>query len=200
MDFRHTPIIELAGIIAEHLQGLGIDVVLVGGLAVEIYTENIYLTKDIDMVNTNYASSRQLNSAMAQLGFAKKGRIYVHPTTDISVEFPTGPLSVGDEFITEVAVMQVAAGSIPILQVSDVVKDRLAAYFHWRDRQSLVQALAILLKHPVALTSLKAFCDHEGTESLYPLIKALFNTARDQKLARMEELELMVARYFINDL
>lgn len=58
MDFSHTPIIELAGIIAEHLQGLGIDVVLVGGLAVEIYTENIYLTKDIDMVNTNYASSR----------------------------------------------------------------------------------------------------------------------------------------------
>ncbi|HMW47225.1 MAG TPA: nucleotidyltransferase, partial [Cellvibrionaceae bacterium] len=151
MDFSHTPIIELARIIAEHLQDQGIEVVLVGGLAVEIYTENIYLTKDIDVVNTNYASSRHLNTAMAQLGFAKKGRIYVNPTTDITVEFPTGPLSVGDELITRVTVAQLATGQIPILQVSDIVKDRLAAYFHWRDRQSLVQALAILVKHPLKI-------------------------------------------------
>lgn len=200
MDFSHTPIVELARIIAEHLQGQGIEVVLVGGLAVEIYTENIYLTKDIDMVNINYASSRNLNGAMAQLGFTKKGRIYVNPTTDITVEFPAGPLSAGDELITQVTVAQVAAGSIPILQVADVVKDRLAAYLHWRDRQSLVQALAILLKHPLKITRFKAFCDQEGAESFYPVLKVLLNKAREQRLARMQELELMVADYFIDEL
>lgn len=54
MDFSSTPIVELAVIVAQHLRQRGVDVVLVGGLAVEIYAENLYLTKDIDMVNTNF--------------------------------------------------------------------------------------------------------------------------------------------------
>ncbi len=54
MDFSNTSISDLAATVAEYLQQHGIEVVLVGGLAVEIYTENLYLTKDIDMVNTNY--------------------------------------------------------------------------------------------------------------------------------------------------
>lgn len=49
MDYSNTPIVEPAAILAEHLQQHGIEVVLVGGLAVEIYTENLYLTKDIDI-------------------------------------------------------------------------------------------------------------------------------------------------------
>ena len=53
-NYSDTPIVELAGIITSHLAEHGIEVVLVGGLAVEIYTENLYLTNDIDPVNTNY--------------------------------------------------------------------------------------------------------------------------------------------------
>lgn len=53
MDFSNTSMADLAGIIANHLADQGIDVVLVGGLAVEIYSHNLYLTKDINMVNTN---------------------------------------------------------------------------------------------------------------------------------------------------
>lgn len=52
--YSQKPIIELAAIVANHLEKYGIEVVLVGGLAVEFYSENIYLTKDIDMVNSNY--------------------------------------------------------------------------------------------------------------------------------------------------
>ena len=43
-DFSNTPIVELAAIVANHLKQHGIRVVLVGGLAVEIYSENLYLT------------------------------------------------------------------------------------------------------------------------------------------------------------
>ena len=63
MNFSNTPIIELAVILAEHLHQHDIDVVLVGGLAVEIYSENLYLTKDIDMVNTNYKKPADLQQA-----------------------------------------------------------------------------------------------------------------------------------------
>jgi len=44
-DFSDTPIIEIAAIIANHLEQYNIRVVLVGGLAVEFYSENLYLTR-----------------------------------------------------------------------------------------------------------------------------------------------------------
>lgn len=44
MDFRNTSITNLAAVVVEHLCEAGVEVVLVGGLAVEIYTENLYLT------------------------------------------------------------------------------------------------------------------------------------------------------------
>lgn len=103
-DFSDTPIVELAAIVADHLKQRGIAVVLVGGLAVEIYSENLYLTKDIDMIDISYQAPAVLGEAMADIGFNKRGRIYVNDTTDIGVEFPSGPLSVGERLITETTV------------------------------------------------------------------------------------------------
>lgn len=80
-DYRDTPIIELAVTIANHLKQHDISVVLVGGLAVEMYSDNLYLTKDIDMVNTSYNSAGDLNRAMAAIGFTKQGRVYVNDHT-----------------------------------------------------------------------------------------------------------------------
>jgi hypothetical protein len=200
MDFSKTSIVELATIVADHLQQHGIDVVLVGGLAVEIYTENLYLTKDIDMVNTNYKNPQELRNAMSKLGFQKKGRVFVNPTTDITIEFPSGPLSVGDESVVKTTMAKVAMGKIPILEVSDVIKDRLAAYIHWRDRQSLVQALAILLKYPTNRTKLKPFCDREGGDGLYLMLENLLKKAKSQKLSTMEQLQQLVTDHFIENL
>jgi hypothetical protein len=156
----------------------------------------LYLTKDIDMVNTNYKKPQVLHEAMSKLGFYKKGRIFVNPSTAISVEFPSGPLSVGDETVAKTTIVQVATGNIPILEVSDVIKDRIAAYIHWRDKQSLVQALGLLLKHPSNRTELKKFCDIEGGEGLYLTLKELCKTAKAQKLTNMEQLEQLIASYF----
>ena len=158
MNFASTSIIELAAIVAEHLHQHEIEAVLVGGLAVEIYSENLYLTKDIDMVNTNYKKPEDVHQAMAELGFYKQGRVYVNETTDITIEFPPGPLSVGDELIKHTVVVQVANGSIPILDIKDVVKDRMAAYFHWQDNQSLIQAMALLIKHKIEPNEFEEFC------------------------------------------
>ena len=194
MDFSKTSIVELAAIVANHLKQQGIEVVLVGGLAVEIYTENLYLTKDIDMVNTNYKKPQELRDAMSKLGFQKQGRVFVHSTTDITVEFPTGPLSVGDELVTKTTM---AKGEIPILDTSDVIKDRLAAYIHWRDKQSLVQAIVLLLKHPTNRKMLKAFCDREGGDEVYLMLEDLRKSAKAQKLSTMEQLQHLVAAYFI---
>jgi hypothetical protein len=191
-NFSNTPIIELAAIVAEHLKQRSITVVLVRGLAVEIYSENLYLTKDIDMVDMSYQAPALLDQAMAEIGFSKQGRVYVNDTTDICVEFPSGPLSVGERLITETTVFESNAGEIPILFAKDVIKDRLAAYFHWQDKPSLVQAVAVMIKHPIASNELKSFCQSENKENELDLIQQLLISAKQQALSKMADIEKLV--------
>lgn len=191
-SFSNTPIVELAAIVADHLKQRGITVVLVGGLAVEIYSENLYLTKDIDMIDISYQEPAVLGRAMAEIGFSKQGRVYVNDTTDIGVEFPSAPLSVGERLITETTVFESNVGEIPILFAKDVIKDRLAAYFHWQDKQSLVQAVAVMIKHPISLDELKSFCQNESKENEFDLIQQLLHSAKQQELSEMADIEKLV--------
>lgn len=197
-DFTDISIAELAGIIAEHLANAGIEVVLVGGLAVELYTDNLYLTKDIDMVNTNYQPPAKLHSAMAELGFYKQGRVYVNDSTEISVEFPSAPLSVGDELIKSTTHTSVAGRQIPILKVEDVIKDRLSAFIHWQDNQSLVQAVALLVKNQLVPDRFRGFVDREGGN--FSLLSRIYQTAVQEQRYAMWEIEQALVKVLLDDL
>jgi len=199
-NYEHTSIVELASIIAGHLEERGIRVVLVGGLAVEIYTENLYLTKDIDMINTSYHPPSEIHSAMAEIGFQKKGRIFVNETTDISVEFPSAPLSVGEQLIKETTTIVTDGGEIPILFPQDVVKDRLAAYFHWNDRPSLVQALAVMINHSIPTEELKLFCLGEGEPDQFEVIETLWRSVQETRAINMAEIESLVIQHTVLEL
>lgn len=200
IDFSTTPITELAAIVATHLSEHDIDVILVGGLAVELYSENIYLTKDIDMVDISYTKPDKLRKAMAEIGFEKTGRIFVNPSTDITVEFPSPPISVGDELVTETTTMATPAGNLPVLVARDVIKDRLAAYIHWHDKPSLVQALAVIIKYPGEIEAVAAFCEKEDSEESMLLIRDLLATASERGVTEMEDLEKLLVEQTVQNL
>ena len=199
-DYSDTSIVELAAIIATHLQERGIRVVLVGGLAVEIYSENIYPTKDINMIDISYQKPAALHQAMAAIGFTKQGRIFVSETTDITVEFPTAPITVGDETVTETTHVRNSAGTIPILKAGDVIKDRLAAYFHWQDKPSLVQALTLLARYTDELPSAETFCVTEGHPESAELMRLLLKSATNQNITHMRGFEKLVVNQTIENL
>ena len=85
---------DLIGIIVSHLEERGISVVLVGGTVVSIYTNNEYSSKDIDFISPD--NHRKIKNAMLDLGFEAKGKDFYHPDANYSVEFPSGPLAIGD--------------------------------------------------------------------------------------------------------
>ncbi|MBT8443331.1 MAG: hypothetical protein KJO13_01210 [Gammaproteobacteria bacterium] len=199
-DFSNKSIVELAAIVANHLKRREIRVVLVGGLAVEIYSENIYLTNDIDMIDVSYQKPADLHKAMAEIGFAKQGRVFVNETTDITVEFPSPPITVGDEAVTETTVAHSPAGEIPILKAADVIKDRLAAYFHWKDKPSLVQALAVLIKFPEELPGIESFCRNEGSPETIALVRQMLAVATEQKITSMAGFEKLVVELSLQEL
>lgn len=61
--------VELAAYIQDHLQEEGIKVVLSGGSAVSFYSSDQYVSKDLDLINTNFAKRNNIKSVMTKLGF-----------------------------------------------------------------------------------------------------------------------------------
>jgi len=89
---------ETASIVYEILKSNGIDVVLTGGSCMEIYTHSNYSSYDLDFIANPSIKSEQIKNAMIQAGFKKtKNRYFKHPYNDYYVEFPTGPVSLGNE-------------------------------------------------------------------------------------------------------
>jgi hypothetical protein len=146
---------ELAAYVQSHLLKNGITVILSGGAAVAIYTDNLYVSADIDLVDVNFAGRRKLAAAMKEIGFAEKNRYFKHPDTKHIVEFPPGPLAVGEEPVKHIHEIKVSTGVLRLISTTDCVKDRLAGFYFWNDRQSLAQAILVAKSTRVSMREIK---------------------------------------------
>ena len=80
---------------------------------------------------------------MESLGFHEEHRFFRHPDTDLLVEFPPGPLGVGEEPVQQNDEIQTGAGVLRVIFPTDCVKDRLAWYYHDKDTECLRQAVLV---------------------------------------------------------
>jgi hypothetical protein len=79
-DWQHCTEEELWHYVAWHLEGAGIESVLVGGAVVAIYTEGLYRSGDLDLVPDDAGRTR-LAEVLSQLGFApSRSRYFKHPS------------------------------------------------------------------------------------------------------------------------
>jgi hypothetical protein len=153
---------ELAAFIQTRMQEAGVRVVLSGGTAVSFYSHAKYVSKDLDLINTHFARQRMIEEVMENIGFRAKGRYFTHADTEILVEFPDGPLSVGEEPVKEVRQYQLPTGILHVISSTDCVKDRLCAYFFWGDQQGLAQALMVAQEQKVDLEEIQRWSKVEG--------------------------------------
>jgi hypothetical protein len=156
---------EFAALVASHLQSKGISTVLTGGAVVSIYTENKYMSYDADFISP--ADQKIINKAMQELGFEKHGKDFSHKQTDFFVEFPSGPLAIGDQLVQAEAELNIKGHKLKLLSPTQSVMDRLAAYFHWNDLQCLDQAVWIAMKQPVQIYKIKEWAKREDEESKF---------------------------------
>ena len=153
---------ELSAYVQSHLRKQDIEVVLSGGSAVTIYSENKYISKDLDLINIYAVSRRKIRAAMNELGFQDEGRYFRHPETEIFIEFPAGPLAIGEEVISNIVEKEVPTGILRIISPTDCVKDRLIAYYHWGDQQCLVQAEYVAQAQEIDLQEIERWSEREG--------------------------------------
>lgn len=77
-NFKTCTIEDLWKLVATELAKNDVDVVLVGGAVVSIYTEGAYVSGVLDFVLNEYTRDT-LNRVLKDLGFVQKNRHYIHP-------------------------------------------------------------------------------------------------------------------------
>lgn len=164
---------EVAAYVAGHLRQSDIIVVLTGGSCVSIYTDNRYLSYDLDFIEEGRSTRKKIAACLQEIGFLEKDRYFTHTETRFFVEFPSGPLAIGDEPVSNITRMEFATGTLRLLSATDCVKDRLANYYHWKDRQCLDQAIMVATDTEVDMGELARWSRNEGMADEYERIKEL---------------------------
>lgn len=154
---------ELAAKICEDLKKEGLQVTLSGGACAEIYSHSKYVTGDLDFV-VNYfwpGNDEKIAKVMTALGFEKKGRIFINKSIAYSVEFPPGPLEIGEEYKIKPIELKLETGNLMLLSPTDSVKDRLTGYFYGNDAQCLEQAVMICEMNEVNMNEIRRWAKKE---------------------------------------
>lgn len=166
-SFNTCTIEELWKLVATELAKNNVDVVLVGGAVVSIYTEGAYASGDLDFVLNDY-TRKTLNKVLKDLGFIQKGRHYIHPECrHLYLEFASFPVSIGDDVSIVPDEVENEGVRIKLYSPTDSIRDRLASFIHFNAKDCLDQAIMIAKKHPVNLEKIQSWCKKEGGEAAY---------------------------------
>ena len=160
-----------------HLEGAGIGSVLVGGAVVAIHTEGLYRSGDLDLVPDHF-DRKQIEGVLRGLGFEpSKSRYFRHPQCPhLFLEFPRGPVEIGEEFPVVPDEIEVMGRKLRLLSPTDSVKDRLAGYIHWNSRANFEQAVLICRRQSVRvdMEQVRRWCEREGgLEAFEELVRNL---------------------------
>lgn len=170
--------LELAAYISEQLRKKGIHVVLSGGSCASIYSDDEYVSADLDFVNAGFARRSLIRDAMQSLGFLEERRYFRHPETELVVEYPPGPLAIGEEQIREVKELETENGTLMLLSPTDCVKDRLAWFYHYSDLECLQQAVLVAKHQPIDLDEIERWSAAEGHSDQYSKIRSRLEQTR----------------------
>ena len=117
--------------------------VIVGGLAVEIYTRNEYTTVDIDLILNERAKADEI---LSELGFHKQGRHWFHPVLLVSLEIPNFVLEDADpEKVLELGLPN--GMKVYVIGLEDIILDRLRACVHWKSESDCEWAERMFFLH-----------------------------------------------------
>lgn len=175
---------EVAICVGTALAAAGIRAVLTGGACANLYAGGRYPSADLDFVIQGLVSASEMDAAMNAAGFRRRGNQYLHPRARFYVEFPRGPLAIGDDFNVQPVEYTIRRTKLIMLSPTDSCRDRLAAFYHWRDYRSLDVAVGIARRHRLDVECIRKWSTREGhTSSFEEFMKELRKARELQRRA-----------------
>ncbi|MCZ6603107.1 MAG: hypothetical protein O6952_08875 [Planctomycetota bacterium] len=132
-----------------------------------LYSKGEYQSSDLDFILQSVVTRRELDDVMKSIGFRRAGNHYEHPRTAFFVEFPAGPLGIGSDIDIRSIVRRIGGIGVRLLSPTDSCRDRLVAFYHWNDRQSLDTAIQIARHSNVNLGKLRAWSRREDASGKF---------------------------------
>ena len=153
---------EIAAIVSTALESAGIPAVLGGGGAVTHYSENEYMSTDLDFITV--ARNKVIAPVVAELGFCQEGKDFYHPESTFFLEFPPGPLSFGDQYVdsSQTTTLKSKYGSVRIITPTQCVMDRLVWFKHGNDPQAREQAVMVAKRNQIDWDGVRTWAKIEG--------------------------------------
>ena len=149
-------LLEATAIVAEAVAHLGIEPVVVGGLALAYWSDSEFATADIDVLMPRRP---ELAPILEALGFVREGRLWVLQGFDVAFEVPGAMLEPGDE----AEPVELASGRrLLVLSVEDLLLWRLREWIHWHAVSGFEQAAHLLMAEPIDLQRLDRRASEEG--------------------------------------
>lgn len=130
------------GALTARLAPEGIEPILVGGCALEVYTDGGYTTGDVDLALSHGPA---VDVAFADLGFEKRDRFWVRMELGLVFEAPA-PAGLPGETAPRTE-LTVDGLRIVVLGVEDLLIDRLRAWVHWKSDEDGRWAARLVALH-----------------------------------------------------
>ena len=157
----------VAAFVARALARSRIRAVLTGGACATLYSQGEYQSSDLDFILQSAVTPAKLDAVMKTIGLRRVGNYYEHPRSPFIVEFPAGPLGIGADIDIRPVVHKIRGVGVRMLSPTDSCRDRLAAFYHWNDRQSLLTAVQIARHRKVDLAAIRNWSAREGASSRF---------------------------------
>lgn len=77
----------------------------------------------------------------------------------------------GEEPVTKISEFKLSTGTLRVLSATDCVKDRLCAFYFWKDQQELAQARLVAESQKVDLNDIKRWSKAEGKEKEFEIFR-----------------------------
>lgn len=146
----------------------GTPPIVVGGEALEIYTQGSYTTGDIDIIS----QPDELESALKDWGFIKTGRLWLNKQLDIYIDWRGGSLGEGKQPET----IKIGEGlEVKVIAIEDLIIDRLNAVKWWGDTDSLMWAKVLIgIKKAVGRVDTDYLKERAKKEEIEDIMERLF--------------------------
>ena len=136
--------------------------VVVGGSAVDFYTEGIFPSYDIDLIGSRKIIGGILENTF---GFKRSGRHWIDERSGIFVEVPGDHLAGSKDKITTITIDGL---KVYVIGIEDLIIDRMAACSEWKSDTDCKQAYYMLRYYQdrIDFKYLNEKAKHEGLLSV----------------------------------